>query len=336
MNFPSEYIERIKELGYTEPEARFLYIVAIHSGYFTLSQFLAFTNTGYGARSTSFAQKLLKQGHANVRDYLRRGSIFHLFSRVIYGRIDKDNLRSRKRHSFDFMRTRLVLLDFILANPGLNYFETEDDKVRFFCGALGVPKDRLPTKVYEGRSPSQPILRYFVDKFPLFLASPFEGASPVVTLSYVDSGFQTSARFASHLAAYEPLFRELKAFRFLYIASKDAYFDRAAERFRATVNAPCKSDQSSEILRYFEIRARWERHEYVVPVTEDLEFLNHARTRFRGDRFEALYRSWLLGDVTEHQLRLQFAPPQAGPQVFFDTFLVTAHSGPLTERLRGA
>jgi hypothetical protein len=132
MIFPPDHIERIKELGYTEQEARFLYIVAIHSGYFTLGQFRAFTNTSYGKRPTSFAQKLLKQGHATVRDYMRRGSIFHLFSRIVYGQIEKDNLRNRKKHSFDFMRARLVLLDFILANQELTYFETEQDKVRFF------------------------------------------------------------------------------------------------------------------------------------------------------------------------------------------------------------
>jgi hypothetical protein len=133
---------------------------------------------------------------------MRRGSIFHLFSRTIYGQIDKDNLRNRKRHSFDFMRSRLVLLDFILANQDLQYFETEQDKVSFFCDELGVPKDSLPAKVYEGGPGSQPTLRYFVDKFPLFLSSPFSGAPPVVTLSYVDSGFETSSHFLSHLGAY--------------------------------------------------------------------------------------------------------------------------------------
>src|SRR5438477_6910838 len=105
MNFPTNHIERIKEFGYTESEARFLYIVAVHSGYFTLGQFRAFTDTAYGKRPTSFAQKVVKRGHATIRDYMRRGSIFHLFSRTIYGQIDKDNLRNRKRHSFDFMRS---------------------------------------------------------------------------------------------------------------------------------------------------------------------------------------------------------------------------------------
>ena len=176
MNIQANQIERIKELGYTEAEARFIYIVAIHSGYFTLRQFLNFTQAKRGKRSNAFAQKLLKHGHATMRDYMGAGSVFHLFSRTIYGQIEKDNLRNRRQHSFDFIRTRLVLLDFILNNQDLAYFETEQDKVSFFCEKLEVSKDLLPAKVYEGASGSRPTIRYFVDKFPLFLAPPLPGA----------------------------------------------------------------------------------------------------------------------------------------------------------------
>src|SRR6202166_1560136 len=334
MKMPQEQVERIKELGYTEAEHRFLYIVALHSGYFTLGQFRAFTKTSYGKRPTSFAQKVIKQGHASVRDYMRRGSIFHLFSRTLYGQIDKDNLRNRKRHSFDFMRTRLVLLDFILANQDLNYFETEQEKVRFFCDELGAPKDALPAKVYEGGPDGKPTLRYFVDKFPMFLASPIPGASTVANLSYVDSGFETSSHFVGHLAAYQGLFRQLKTFRFLYIAAKDAYFQTAQERFRSLVKRPLESDVSAEILRYFRVRRKWERHEYVVPVTEDFEFLNEARRRFHGDRFESLYQAWSKVTITERELRLEFSQLKPDRPVFFGTFLVHEHRSPVAEILR--
>jgi hypothetical protein len=334
MTFPAEHIEQIKELGYTESEARFLYIVAIHSGYFTLGQFRAFTKTAYGKRPTSFAQKLLKNGHATVRDYMRRGSIFHLFSRIVYGQIEKDNLRNRKKHSFDFMRARLVLLDFILANQELAYFETEKDKVHFFCEELGISKDALPAKVYEGALHSTPTLRYFIDKFPLFLAPPFPGAPPVVTMTYVDSGFETPSNFAAHLVAYQALFRDLKSFKFLYIAAKDAYFKRAGERFRAVVKTPLESDVCSEVVRYFQIRTKWERHEYVVPVAEDFEFLNEARRRFHGERFESLYQSWVAGKISECELRLEFSQLQPHRQIFFGTFLVKQHGAPLAETLR--
>jgi hypothetical protein len=97
--------------------------------------------------------------------------------------------------------------------------------------------------------------------------------------------------FFSHLAAYQGLFEQLKSFRFLYIAAKQAYFHKAEERFRSMVNRPLESDVSSEILRYFQIRKKWDNHEYVIPVTADLEFLNEARRRFHGERLETLYAS---------------------------------------------
>jgi hypothetical protein len=334
MNFPAEHVEHIKELGYTEAEARFLYIVAVHSGYFTLRQFRSFTNKSYRKWPTSFSQKLLKQGHATVRDYMRRGSIFHLFSNAVYRRIDKDNLRNRRKHSFDFMRARLVLLDFILANQQFNYFETEQDKVRFFCEELGVPKDALPAKVYQGRFDSKPALRYFTDRFPLFLAPPFFGAPPVVTFTYVDSGFATPSNFVAHLAAYQGLFRQLKSFRFLYIAAKDAYFRKAEERFRSLVKSPLESDVSSEILRYFQVRTKWEHHEYVVPVTEDLEFLNDARRRFHGEGFESLFQAWSTETISERELRLEFSQLKSERPVFFETFLVREHNSPVSEVIR--
>ncbi len=208
MKMPADQIERIKELGYSESEARFLYIVAIHSGYFTLRRFRIFTQARRGKRSFVFSHKLLKRGHGSLRDYMGTGSVFHLFFRTIYGQMEKDNLRNHKRHSFEFIRTRLILLDFILANQALPYFETEQDKVSFFWETMGVSKDFRPSKVYEGRPGSQPTIRYFIDKFPLILALPPSGAPFVVTLSYVDSGFQAPSSLLTHLRAYQALFRQ--------------------------------------------------------------------------------------------------------------------------------
>jgi hypothetical protein len=244
MKLPGVHIERIQQLGYTDSEAQFLYIVAVFSGYFTMRQFRVFTGSRSGKRPASFAQKLTREGHARVCAQARRAVLFHLFSRKVYGQMDKDNLRNRKRHSLGFMHTRLVLLDFIFANQGFNYFETEQDKLNYFCDQLGISEDCLPAKVYEGNSSNQQTVRFFIDKFPLFLAPPLPGVPPVVTFSYVDSGYERASSFASHLDAYQKLFRQLDTFRFLYIATKEAYFRRAEERFRSIVKRPLEADVS--------------------------------------------------------------------------------------------
>jgi hypothetical protein len=334
VKIPQDQTERIAALGYTEAEARFLYIVATHSGYFTMRQFNDFAGVSRGKRSMTFAQKLLKQGHATVRDYMRAGCVFHLFSRLIYGPIDKDNVRNRRRHSFEYIRTRLVQMDFLLENRGLDFLETENEKITLFCESLAIPKDVLPAKVYEGRPGSNPAVRYFVDKFPLFLAPPLSHAAPVVTFGYVDSGSGSLWGFVAHLAAYQGLFRHLKSFRLLYIAPRTTEFRRAEERFRSSVKQPLESDVSSEILRYFNVRRKWENHEYIVPVAADLEFLNEARRRFQGERFDDLYAAWIGGTLPECQLRLEFSQLTSGRSVLFDTYLVRNEHSPIDELLR--
>jgi hypothetical protein len=335
MKLPQDQVETIVSLGYTEIEARFLYIVATHAGYFTLRHFLSFSGAHRGKRSTSFAQKLLRHGHASMRDYMGTGSVFHLFSRLLYGRIEKDNLRNRRRHSFDYIRNRLVLLDFVLENLDCDFLESEQDKVRFFSETLAIPQNALPAKVYEGGPNSRPTIRYFVDKFPLFFSAPLSTPSPVVTFTYVDAGSATIANLGVHLASYQGLFRHLSAFRFVYVANRPASFGRAERRFRSFVKEPLETDVSSEILRYFVIRRKWERHEYVVPVTEDLEFLSDARRRFHGDRFEKLFRSWEAGRTSECDLRAEFAQVSPGKKVSFETYLVRNGSSPLDERPSG-
>jgi hypothetical protein len=181
MNIADEHVSAIRTLGYTADEARFLYIVATHSGYFVPRQFVAFTGVSWGKRPDSFTNKLERYGHATWREYLDMGGVYHLFSKTLYRFIDRENLRNRRRHSTEFIRTRLLLLDFVIANADHRYLETEPEKLHFFCDELGIPKKTLPAKAYEGRSTPEPTLRYFVDKFPLFLDSSNGSFSPVVT-----------------------------------------------------------------------------------------------------------------------------------------------------------
>jgi hypothetical protein len=67
MNIPQNHVALLMELCYTEPEARFLYVVATHSGYFILRQFLNFIDARRGKRSNLFARKVLNNGHGSVR-----------------------------------------------------------------------------------------------------------------------------------------------------------------------------------------------------------------------------------------------------------------------------
>jgi len=171
MNIAGNDIDAIRAFGYTEDEARFLYIVATHSGYFVPRQFLAFAGAKWGKRSTRFAEKIESRGHAAWREYQGAGGVYHLFAKKLYGQIGKENIRNRRMHSVEFIKARLVLLDFILANQHYNYLETEQDKVRYFSDQLHIPKKNLPARPYVGTSHTEPTPRYLVDKYLLFFVS---------------------------------------------------------------------------------------------------------------------------------------------------------------------
>ena len=324
MKFNAQDIAAIQTLGYTPDEARFLYLVAVHSGYFVPRQFLIFSGVKWGKRSSNFVAKLESRGHVTWREYDRTGGVYHLFSKTLYRYIGKENLRNRRRHSVEFIRTRLVLLDFVLANLGLHYLETEPDKVAFFCDTLGVPKKFLPAKTYEGGPRSEPTLRYFVDKFPLFLDSCDSSSSPVVTISYVDPGQASLAGFANHLHAYLPLLRQLESFSILYIANSPVHFVDAERCFSVLVRVPLEADVSGEILRYFRLRNAWELKKYGSLSTTDIEWLKDATQRFHGDRFESSYDAWSSGSLREPALRAEFEQLRPHRNVRFRVCLVAA------------
>ena len=324
MTFNDQDIAAIQTLGYTPDEARFLYLVAVHSGYFVPRQFLTFSGAKWGKRSNNFAGKLESRGHVTWREYDRTGGVYHLFSKKLYRDIGKENLRNRRRHSVEFIRTRLVLLDFVLANLGFDYLETEPEKVAFFCDTLRVPRKILPAKTYEGGPRSAPTLRYFVDKFPLFLTPHDSSASPLVTFSYVDPGQASLAGFANHLHAYLPLLRQLESVSFLYLANSPVHFADADRCFSALVRAPLQADVSSEILRYFRLRNAWEQKKYGSLSATDIEWLKEATHRFHGDRFEGSYHAWSSGTQTEQAVRAEFERLRPHRNVSFQTCLVTA------------
>ncbi len=320
MKIAEEHLDSLEALGYTEEEARFLYIVATHSGYFVPRQFVAFN--GASPEKGSFTEKLKKRGHATWREYQNVGGVYHLSSRTIYRLTDRENLSHRFPHSSEFIRTRLLLLDFIVANHAHDYFETEQDKVRFFSDKLGIPKNLLPAKASELPA-REPVLGYFADKFPLFLDSSAGSVSPVVTFSYVDAGQGRPGRFAKHLNAYAPLFRHLRSFRFLYIAHSPVRFGSARERFSLLVQTPLKEVLRDELERYFELRAAWEGKQFGKLSIHDLEWLDQAKQRFTGREIERLYAAWNSSEAGRDEWRRLFSevyPPRA---IEFGACLVT-------------
>jgi hypothetical protein len=318
MTFPETSIENLRGLGYTEDEARFLYIVATHSGYFSTRQFLNFIRAKSGDRSMAFTQKVLGKGHATAWLLLRNGRVYHLYSRIVYRAIGRENLRNRREHGIEHIRSRLIILDFVLAHLDCKYLVTENQKILYLCEQLHVPRQYLPTKRYAGAIHKKATDRYFVDKFPMF----FRPASPVVNFTFIDPGWESLASFENHLFAYSGLFRELHDVHLTYVATRPTRFEVARKMFLSMVYRPPKVDPGDEVLRYFRLRKAWELKKYGLFSNDDIALLNELTQRFAKHSCQERYVEWRDGEISDELVRTQFHDLAPQRIVSFKTELV--------------
>jgi hypothetical protein len=315
MNISETHLANLRAFGYTEPEARFLYIAATHSGYFTVRQFLEFANARSGKRSACFVEKLTALGHASAQRYTRKSLVYHVHSRRLFAAIGKDYLRHRREHEVDHIKTQLLALDFILSHPENEYFETARMKRHYFTEIL-----KLDSSLFTSEEASRKPIT-FSDGFPLFLACPSRELPPVVTFTYVDSGHWNLKPYIAHLRSYRPLLQQLPSFQFIYISTSTRLQTEARELFSLLI----KGEGLRDLLRYFDVRTKWNRKQYGLVTDADLIFRNGAKKRFTGPSFETLYRLWsrnqLPGDIARQETTLL----PASERIRFQAVIVPGH-----------
>jgi hypothetical protein len=320
MNPKPEHITAIEHLGYNEAEAAFLYLVATHSGYFTRSQFLRYAQQSKGCLVHRFTTKTLTEGHATAKEYGYQTLVFHLFSRQIYGAIGKDNLRNRRQLSKELIRTRLLILDFVLSDPNRKYLETEAEKVSYFNRELGIPLSLLPCRTYKSRKLSSQTDRYFVDRFPIFLTKEPISAP---TFVYCDSDLPGLFGYITYLRNYDRLLRRLPAFNLIYACPDTAKFRRAQCHFARIFDSSARVD-TTQLARYFDIRKLWESHKTDSLTRADRDLLRHGDKRFQADLFESLYQKWIAGTISQTDLKRQFSVVETNENKRFATHLLSS------------
>jgi hypothetical protein len=278
---PSQ-IAPLRSLGYTEVESRFLYLVATHSGYFTVRQFLDFAHAKSGKRNAHLIEKLFSQGHATAQRYRRRSCVYHLHSRTLYDAIDKGELRNRRNHEIRQIKARLLALDFILAHPENDHFETAEAKWRYFAEVLKVPE-----KIFRPETDESDVIT-FPDRFPIGVLRASAESAPVVTFTYVASEPDGLDPFIKHLRTYRRLFVALPHFQFVYVSTISKEQCEAAEIFALLIQGRGLGD----LLRHFDLKTKWDNEQYGQLSEADLIFLSESRKRYTGEVFGTLYYLW--------------------------------------------
>src|SRR5581483_6772961 len=301
MTIRAEYLAALCDLGYTEQEARFVYLVATHSGYFTLQQYLDFTDTTKGWSVHEFTSKSIRLGHLRAMTCAYRTAVYNLFSRKVYGAIDRENLRNRRRLSAELIRIRLLILDFVLAHPDLEYLETEAEKVAYFKEKFDTPQAVLPGRTYEGIKANAGTKRYFVDLFPIYVSpqSTPTGANSTPIFVYCDTPSRSLLAYKTHLRNYVNLLRRLPAFEFVYAAATPRRFS-SAERFFRNLFEESGAAERRSIARYFRLRRLWEEEKHHLLTRLDRDLLRLGNQRYRDEQTESAYQQWL-SEEPKHQ-----------------------------------
>jgi hypothetical protein len=317
MNSAATHIETLLGFGYSSEEIAFLDMVTAHSGYFVPNQFLEFMGQKKGRALREFRERLSAHQHATFHTYRNGERVHHVFARKLYQAFGRDNVRTRRRHALEYIRTRLVTLDFVLANQSFQFLEGEVQKVSFLKERFGIKTEDLPFRTYSNPRNSKSTVRYFVDRFPMFWSRSGKSDECLVTFTFIDSGQPTIQPFVTHLSSYRPLFSRLKAFEFIYVAPSSRQFGQAQTVFQQSVLGRDEGHRGSDILRYFRIRQDWEANERVPGA--DVVYLKNSRRRFVGNETETLYKQWASGEVRNDQLTAVWRSKFSLPTVEFRT-----------------
>jgi hypothetical protein len=245
----------LKCLGYTEREAAFLYLVAVHSGYFLRRQFEHFIQRRRGYLSHHFTEKARIAGHIEIIDYQGR-FVYHLLFKPIYRLAGNPDSQGQRRKGDSQIRARLMTLDYVLKNTQDNYLQTNQEKLDFFTRVRGV-NSKLITDSNE-----RPLL--FLGTSPISVEDPAHPASSVVRFTFIDEGLLSTTKFSRFLTEFAPLLDAIGRFEIIYVAISDFNFAAAEKLFRRVFASRLAERQ--QVLRGFPDAASSSRNLARVPM----------------------------------------------------------------------
>jgi len=322
MKIAPEHLDALAALRYDNCEARFLYLVATHSGFFTPQQFTEFAGQSKGRPAFRFTQKLVQRKHARATECARQTHLYDVYSRRIYGRIGKDNLRNRRHLSKELIHTRLLILDFVLGHLDCDFLETEHDKVSYFQQTLRLPLSLLPARIYKGIRSNTKTARYFVDRFPVFLTPEASPPSlPPVSFTFCDLEERDLVGFMTHLKQYENFLRHLPGFEFIYACPNSEKFRRARKFFHRFFDLDDTANIENTV-RYFEVRRLWEEKKYNSVDRAGRDLLRWAKQHPRQQLLDAAYQKWVSGSLSAFEVAGVLKPLGGAPPITFSTYVL--------------
>ena len=190
--------ESLLRFGYTDREATFLYVVAVHSGYFLRRQFIACVHRERGGVATNFLRKAMELRHIRALRCNEGRFIYHLHGKQIYHAIDRSDSQSRRLKSTPEIRRRLISIDYVLLHLGKERFIESAEAMQQLFASLKAKPDAVERAAA------------FIQPGPVSILGADD--KPTVRFAFVDETQRSMSRYRRFLAASSDLIRSLAVF----------------------------------------------------------------------------------------------------------------------------
>jgi hypothetical protein len=289
-------LESLMRIGYTDREATFLYMVAVHSGYFLRRQYTESVNRERGGVATNFIRKAIEVGHIRALPCSEGRYIYHLFGKQVYRVIDQGDSQSRRLKSSPEIQRRLIALDYILLNLGCQSFvESIDDRQQLFV-ALQV------------KQAASECAARFLQSVPTSFFGTDQNLS--VRVAFIDEAMCSTSRFVKFLEAYGELIRNLERVEIRYVSISPINFKSAKRLFeqhmpmRNSLTPACPLGVE-HLVRWLEVRTKFHGNHDPISPAEHQCFLEGERI-YRAPVHMGLIASWSNGAMDATKVRKLF------------------------------
>jgi hypothetical protein len=304
----------LESVGYTEREAAFLYLVALHSGYLLRRQYDRFIRRGRGAIAAQFLRKAVALGHLQSIACGQARFVYHLAAKQVYDAVGLAASHHRRLKGDAQIKSRLMVLDFVLDHLGDGLLDSSEAKLAFFTHTTSLSEARHPHSPRGGA-------HCFPEEFPVVI-----GDGQLARFTFFDEGALSTSGFESFLRRYRAVFAALPSFELLYLADSDRNFERTTKLFaalypetRALGVTPMTPRGVDHFLDY--LRARESNDTQRRPVTlRDLAVLREGEHIYATLEHQALCSAWQIGSTSAERIRQRFQ--QQGPLATFTTVLM--------------
>jgi hypothetical protein len=223
-------IQDLIRLGYTDREAAFLYLVGRFSGYFLGRQYASFLKRQPGGLVYQLMHKAKARAHIEVLDYGQHCYLYHLKAKPIYRLLECEDSQARRAKGDDEIKTRLMILDYVLDHPELEFLALKSEKIEYFAAKHGV-------EILDGSDAVGPCdqshfrvqLNAFAHRFPIVLR--IHNGACIPAFTYFDNGTMTVKAFSRQLKDLAPIIVRIQRFELLYVAQWERNFAAAEAAF---------------------------------------------------------------------------------------------------------